>query len=1681
MDLLDELLDVHTSTADEPLGGSDDLLYQATTRLLAGLAGAQDPVAWLRQLAVALDSQAVADANWHMALPVALAQDAPGISAAAAQWRVALEQAQQQQAKDFADLLPVGSLPQSYPQGLCDDYLQQHLERLLTRFGESTPSEQALQPWCLARTLRQSAAQQVAKILAGPVQRWDEQLESMRGQITAAMAAEASLQVEEGQLNEAVRARLFTPKDDEPVQWLAVHIGKHVVPGVWAVVQAGAWAAGSRGSPMVLWVHGEGGGMVYADDLERLRERLHFTLTAADMAASAGLPDDAAELVLSPSADGFTGVVRTLLQYWEARLQAKVDASAAGLQLASDEDIERRLDLAHAALAIPEDSCRQCAFAAAQRLWQADAMVDFLPQWLLAHSEEERKTYAATLRDYQRSAATLESWLLGQVPELSIFAGQMLCEAFRKDLKIDVQPDTPLLRRPVSVTFQWLGEGTVIEPSPEYAPLEPMDPPGQGIVWIPSDEWESMTPAQLAMEGFNAGDQAEHERLHMAQWHIAGISAAYLSRTLVALDPLKQFEAQLLQTFYPQQDQDKQRLERPYRLEMQLLAKAKRWNRDLSEEGASMLNAAASAQTSAALATAGMRIHWLAITSTEELGPNIRGAGALVNQHTGRTLLYLPGAPDGDELIERGDLEGALEYLRDAIGSRPQFAAYVAHRSADDASKLLSYFNQAALRGYGGYLSAPVTLDQTLVGLQLADRHQLLLGEARQQGRSQLSIQMQNNLQSHERRLGYLRAGLAMLPGISAVIGFQDIRDGAVGVASAWRARDADALGWAALSVVGGVVDVLQTVVPAVGGLSALRRALRLRVRQFNASRPLAGYVARRELSGGMPLQGRDTGTWQLNGDQYIWQDGRAYKVYRRTEETTLRLRATATRRYEAPVRQDGGRWVLHAEVGLRGGKLNDAELVFANYGPSSLHPTFAGKSRTTATRRGKEVLENYRFPDDARAEDFAYAYLQQRQAPAWAQQYLRGAGGAQLPQPPIQEPWQQVRWRIGSGDYVSARSDGAEVMVRFAGTEDYAYGVRIQGEYYPQISAGAANAQELYIRPVGPLPQSLGELDDLIRQGRGPVRVRRGTGPGLPPEVLGQFPETFNARLARRFSGLSAESREALGEVLYHHASGSLLNPGRRTNTTLNSILLSSLEQQVSAPDLDPLALLTLQGVPTRQMQLQLIPSRAGRLDQLRWRLDGGQNTALRRAMALENGNAFDEAVERVIAAQGYQVRFRNSHAGLHLVFFEREAGQNLYLLVQHERMGAISLNMGNSVMLFSDTYLDILISRLPNMAWAGAVRTARQQGRLRPMLGGLNIDGPNTTELVLQRVQVALPGADQALVSHNWRRAGRPLTAADRELLPGSGMYGGEGDALVHGVQVDNRWLAVFVAEDTSQILLSRSQSLAPPLSFDELERCVRERFGDQPWVVARVEEGWSVRRPLFRTHLDRQVSRARPGLTDGSARNAARTLFEEGQGSEAARLLHLENVLTRWQGDSTVLGELADPMLLLAPQRPLGLEGAVAWRMDLPAQAVGARPAVHYLRAVDAPTQQLLASVTGSRLRRHTINVVDDMLERYGWVCQHRAGDVAQFHQLSTGRLYLVLRRSSEQVVVEVAFEEGQALMSQAWIARWRQQLGPQPGQALDQALAEGRLVRLMATLRLEPGPHNGQVAVQRLSDF
>lgn len=278
MHTLDTLLD----SIPSPLtpGGVEPALAQAQGTLAAGELAADTPVAWLQQVADALSQKAAQDEAWAQTLPPDLLPMAARIEAELPIWQEAVTQAMARHVSAYRDLIPLGSQPEHYPR----QWLQAHQEalrsRLLARFGEAAPAPGTLTAYQAALTARDQAARQAQVLLSQALTAamLERQLEPLQGWVQQAMRAEIQLQVAEGRMPDAVLDILDAPT--RPPVYLGLRWSGWHLPGAWVLSNVQPWGSRTHELPLLLWVHGEGGGLAYFEDLPTLQERLHADLGA---------------------------------------------------------------------------------------------------------------------------------------------------------------------------------------------------------------------------------------------------------------------------------------------------------------------------------------------------------------------------------------------------------------------------------------------------------------------------------------------------------------------------------------------------------------------------------------------------------------------------------------------------------------------------------------------------------------------------------------------------------------------------------------------------------------------------------------------------------------------------------------------------------------------------------------------------------------------------------------------------------------------------------------------------------------------------------------------------------------------------------------------------------------------------------------------------------------------------------------------------------------------------------------------------------------------------------------------------------------------------------------------------------------------------------------------------------
>lgn len=693
-----------------------------------------------------------------------------------------------------------------------------------------------------------------------------------------------------------------------------------------------------------------------------------------------------------------------------------------------------------------------------------------MPQWLSAADQDVRDEYARQLIAYHGAANRLEAHLDQVLATFEDFVHERLAARISTDLGADIDPDSVVIDLPESVWRDY-------DIDPQFGRVRSYSAP-----WLGSTEREQLSLTELARRNFDADDEQMARRFDFAHIEqsrppVAGLSATWVHAVIPQLNVTQAYRDRLNEVFAPppmetaEQQRAADLLLEPYEREIQLQAFCESVRQRLSEEGVQMLRLAAQARTRAETDAAGLQMNWLQFKpgvslSGEQDCHTLSGLCLICDRRTGRTLIWLPGAPADLVVIEACDPALARSRLIHQLLSTPALIDYLAERTLDVANtaRHVSYINQALLRGFEGFIDFVPALDLQLAAQQLHARARSLQRMSQVGARSTSDIRDERNRQRNDGLLMYFRALLGVLPGIGTLISVQDGWNSGHEAAQAFGAGRPDEGLVASGAVAMSVLDVALSIVPGALTICLLAKAGRgssaLRAAASVARRPMLnafeGYQANTSLIGARPQSGRDIGTLLKDGQLWIEHEGQAYAVYRRSGEQTLRLRKTAAHGYEPPVRFEHGSWVYHSDLGLKGGGGSSiAESLIANANPD---PAFN-------RRHARRLLDQFEFPADRQRRmelDIAVHYQTHRAVPDWAQAYRRAPAPADTsPQP---GPSGVKRKHPPETDTPAARSAEAETGAANV----------------PASAPQPANARDSWKRWARPLPENAGALQQV-------------------------------------------------------------------------------------------------------------------------------------------------------------------------------------------------------------------------------------------------------------------------------------------------------------------------------------------------------------------------------------------------------------------------------------------------------------------------------------------------------------------------------------------------------------------------------------------------------------------------
>jgi hypothetical protein len=764
--------------------------------------------------------------------------------------------------------------------------------------------------------------------------------------LTNALRHDAQLQVYEGTLSSADLA-LISEVLAQPaaaqrqasgtvVAEIAVGPGSfsYRLPGAYVIAPATAWSKSTEDVRCLLYLAGEEGGLRRFDNLTQLLGCVTASLKdpaftplwarykpSAQTAIKRFLNQSPLPLVTRPVA----------LDWMDSYLGTEID-SHEDLLAAAATDRQRReqvLDELTRALAAPAHEVRDVAVNRIAEQRRLQSTLQALPAWLATAAKSVRTAYAELLDRYNPLATAQEHFLQRQTPLIRDFARSRLKARLKAELDKVVDPEQVLVKLPESVELKAVAN----------VPSE---------VVVPSATLETMTLVELALLNI---DRQVTLRLRYATLvardsgvplSIQGLTIARLRRLIIELDVAGQYRRHVQGLFSLPTDLTggasvrAQLLTAPYAAALRLQAYGDYQRGLLDKSGWQWLEKALCARTAEQLAepSLDMRLSTAVLSLGEGDDKLASGLLLLTRTGNGECWLYLPKVPEGASFVHGVSADAARQTLLRRLRStsmRTWLAglAGVGHATASRER----YLEQACQRDFTGFMRfAPLAFAHWPVAAALLhNRQQQLLNDAQLIARTRADIRQAFAQQLRDGGRQLAMSGLYYLPGIGTLLqlydGWTDAHDAINAFAGGDTAVGLRRMASAELNF----GFALMSFVPGMAAARLTRRALQPRQARQPTALPVgrklvrvdgfAGHAVDIDLLGATPQTGMDAGTWMRNRKLYLWQDGKAYEVFRRGGELTLRLRRTSANSHEHPVRRGpDGRFHTHLDTGLRAG-----------------------------------------------------------------------------------------------------------------------------------------------------------------------------------------------------------------------------------------------------------------------------------------------------------------------------------------------------------------------------------------------------------------------------------------------------------------------------------------------------------------------------------------------------------------------------------------------------------------------------------------------------------------------------------------------------------------------------------------------------------------------------------------
>ena len=691
--------------------------------------------------------------------------------------------------------------------------------------------------------------------------------------------------------------------------------------------QDGQASATRDGTHFIYWPGSDGALQRFASK-QALAEGL-FRVQPQDEVLSVhfnALSEDPFDYSLRSQQSAFEELAAQLRQTWSAPEHA---ARLAG-------ELHKLREHTLPTLLIPDNSAREAAFLQIVERHNSRLLSQQLPPWLFTQTTEDRDALKALLDAYVRALKRAQALQDRSLLPRDAFVRQQIDARLRQDFAL-VKGFTLQLELPDSVAKS----RDIIAGAAPGTPVKTIDVPSAKRSKISLDELALRNiDSDISLRlGFMSVEVTADDTDELATLK-AGFTAGYLASIVPDLNLAKRYEDLILETFRGsptesahQKHYRRECLVEPWRLMLKAQSLLARMQNHLNADESSLLDIAIDADTHAAWNVGDKRISLLPAhlsaggKDTNEQSPiTLSGITFIEEKNSGKTVLYLPEAPDGRCLRGYTDLNQARLALFE-LCRLDSMVEYVAGRAIKGNVRAhISRIDQATAKGYDAIIQAglPWPATTSLAAHQLNAHMGRLIEANRNDTRANADLAHEKYAVKSGQLFNGIKIALSFVPFIGTAVSLADAATSLHQAVAAFRrgetAHGIDQLASVFECLVFAAMDALTLAAvpgarPNQAGRLVLARQLKptprssfwrsLKSRQGTTTRRrFAGYEYLAPLAPGS-LHPVHSGPYRhtlrhTSGEHFILSEGHHFKV--RFDPTTHEMRLVASGKHYAPV-----------------------------------------------------------------------------------------------------------------------------------------------------------------------------------------------------------------------------------------------------------------------------------------------------------------------------------------------------------------------------------------------------------------------------------------------------------------------------------------------------------------------------------------------------------------------------------------------------------------------------------------------------------------------------------------------------------------------------------------------------------------------------------------------------------